>query len=114
MKRLIIAGALLIGTAVSAYADNSTYIHVGKGSWTDAELQAAADRCDQQYGPVMNGTVTSAKYKSCMLKQGWRYDHTTRDRTAREQFFTDPDYPGELCKSFTIFGVTGEECSNMW
>ncbi len=84
---LSIAGALLIGTAVGAYADNSTYIYLGKGQWTDAQLQAAASHCDQQYGAVMNGAVTSPQYKSCMLKQGWRYDHTTR-----EKLYPDPNH----------------------
>ena len=84
MKKLIAVASLLCVSA--AHADTSTYYWVGKGQWTDAQLQAAAQVCDQRFGPVMNGDVTSARYKRCMLAQGWRYQGT-----ARVHYFIDPD-----------------------
>jgi hypothetical protein len=81
MKRIIIAMAFALGAVVSAHADTSTYYWQGKGGWTDEQLQAAARLCDQRYGVVENGAITSANYKRCMLKQGWKYGSTARVRT---------------------------------
>jgi hypothetical protein len=81
MKRIMIAMAFALGAAVSAHADTSTYYWQGKGRWTDEQLQAAARLCDQRYGVVENGAITSANYKRCMLKQGWKYGNTARVRT---------------------------------
>jgi hypothetical protein len=49
-------------------------------------LQAAAQVCDARYGVVENSAVTSADYKRCMLRQGWRYQST-----ARVKIYIDPD-----------------------
>ena len=97
MKRLLIAAALVL-TSVAAHAGTSTYVWLGKGQWTDAKLQAAAHVCDQRFGVVENGAITSASYKSCMLKQGWRYQSTARG-AARENNYTDPD-TGMSCRDF--------------
>ena len=70
MKRIILAGLFALSTVAGAHADTSTYIWQGKGQWSDAQLQAAAQVCDQRYGVVENGAVTSGNYKRCMLKQG--------------------------------------------
>jgi hypothetical protein len=86
MKRIIVAMAFALGAVVSAHADTSTYYWQGKGGWTDAQLQAAASLCDQRYGVVQNGAITSANYKRCMLRQGWKYGSTARVRT-----YIDPD-----------------------
>ena len=83
MKTLLITVAMLtsaaILTSVSAQADTSTYIWLGKGQWTDENLQAAAAVCDRKYGMVQNVEVTSSRYKSCMLQQHWRYQSTARE-----------------------------------
>jgi hypothetical protein len=86
MNRLILAAALALGAIGAAHADTSTYVWQRGGAWNDAELQAAAQVCDAHYGVVMNGAITSANYKRCMLAQGWRYQST-----ARVQTFIDPD-----------------------
>src|SRR5580704_2824040 len=93
MKRVIIAIALALSSAVGAQADTSTYVWQGKGQWNDAQLQAAAQVCDQRYGVVENGAVTSANYKRCMLGQGWKYGGTAREKT-----YTDPN-TGMSCRS---------------
>jgi hypothetical protein len=86
MKGIIIAISFALGAVVSAHADTSTYHWRGKGQWTDEQLQAAARVCDQRYGIVQNGAITSANYRRCMLKQGWKYGGTARERT-----YIDPD-----------------------
>jgi hypothetical protein len=84
--RLLLAISLTLSAVVSAHADTSTYYWQGKGQWSDAQLQAAAQVCDRRYGVVMNGATTSAKYKRCMLQQGWKYGSTARQKT-----YIDPD-----------------------
>ena len=86
MKRIILAGLFALSTVAGAHADTSTYVWQGKGQWSDGELQGAAQVCDQRYGVVENGAVTSGNYKRCMLKQGWKYQSTAREKT-----FIDPD-----------------------
>jgi hypothetical protein len=81
MKRIMIATAFALGAVVSAHADTSTYYWQGKGGRADEQLQAAARLCDQRHGVVENGAITSANYKRCMLKQGWKYGNTARVRT---------------------------------
>jgi hypothetical protein len=81
MKRIILAVTLASSVASGARADTSTYVWQRKSPWNDAMLQAAAQICDQQYGVVENGAVTSAQYRRCMLKQGWRYRSTVREKT---------------------------------
>jgi hypothetical protein len=86
MKRIILAVALAMSGVAGAHADTSTYVWQRKDPWNDTQLQAAAQVCDQQYGVVQNGAITSAPYKRCMLKQGWRYQSTAREKT-----YIDPD-----------------------
>jgi hypothetical protein len=97
MKRLLVAASLVL-SSVAAHADTSTYVWLGKGQWTDAKLQSAAHECDQRYGVVENGAITSANYKSCMLKQGWRYQSTARSTVGKDTY-TDPD-TGMSCRDF--------------
>src|ERR1700733_6083265 len=73
MKRIILGIAFALSAAAGADADTSTYIWQGKGPWSDAQLQAAAQVCDQRYGAIENGEITPANYKRCMLSQNWRY-----------------------------------------
>ena len=73
MKTTVLSILFVLGAVIGARADTSTYYWQGKGPWNDAQLQAAAQVCDQHYGVVENGAVTSANYKRCMLKQGWKY-----------------------------------------
>jgi hypothetical protein len=95
MKRIIVA-VLFASTALAgAHADTSTYYWQGKGQWSDAQLQAAAQVCDQRYGVVENGAITSAPYKRCMLKQGWRYQGTARENS---RSYIDPD-SGMSCRN---------------
>ena len=95
MKRTILSILFVLGAVIGARADTSTYYWQGKGPWNDAQLQAAAQVCDQHYGVVENGAVTSANYRRCMLKQGWKYGSTARER---EQTYIDPD-TGMSCRS---------------
>jgi hypothetical protein len=86
MKRIILSIAFALSAVAAAHADTSTYFWLGKGPWSDAQLQAAAQVCDQRYGAIENGEITPASYKRCMLSQNWRYQGTARVKT-----YIDPD-----------------------
>lgn len=104
MKRVILGSLIVLGTVVSVHADTSTYYWRGKGQGTDAQLQAAGQLCDQRYGADKNGAPTSAPYKKCMVRQGWLYGHTAREKT-----WIDPD-TGDTCHD--ILGGAGSSCGN--
>jgi hypothetical protein len=108
MKRLLIGAGLVLGTVLTAHADNAIY--TSRRSAGDAELQAAGRACDQQFGAVSNGATTSAPYKRCMAGFGWRYQRTIRGRSApREHTWIDPE-TGDTCHD--ILGGLGSSCGN--
>lgn len=102
MNRIVLVTALLLGGALNAHADTSVY--TSQPPRSDADLQAAAQYCDQRFGAVQNGTVTSPRYKKCMLSRGWRYQSTTREHT-----WIDPE-TGDTCHD--ILGGLGSACGN--
>jgi len=114
MKRLVLVSVLLLGGAIAAHADTSTYTYTSKTPRSDADLQAAGDYCDQRLGQVHNGEITPPRYKQCMLSRGWRYqstarDHTPSEHTPSEQTWIDPD-TGDTCHD--ILGGIGSSCGN--
>jgi len=76
MKRAILAAALFLAGAVAAQADVDVWTPMAKHD----DLRASAYACNQQVGPNLNGVRTSAQYKRCMVRYGWRYAFTRRER----------------------------------
>ena len=87
MKRAVLAMALLLGATFAARAD----VDVWSQLTSNGDLDAAVGACNQQVGAHQNGAPTSAQYKRCMLRHGWRYVRTNRIPTWR-----DPE-TGEVC-----------------
>jgi hypothetical protein len=98
MKRLVVAAILLMSAVVAAQAD-SEYANTQKQWRGDDALQADAQYCDQRFGVVLDGAVTPAAYKKCMLGRGWRNPQT----------WIDPE-TGDTCHD--ILGGLGSSCGN--
>ena len=98
MKRIILVVGLLLAGAFGAQADIDHWTPMAKH---DA-LTTASDACEQQVGPNLNGVPTSAQFKRCMSRHGWRYAYTKRVPT-----WVDPD-TGLTCHNTGIATV----CSN--
>lgn len=100
MKRAILAAALLLAGVFGAQADVDVWSPMAR----HGDLNAATDTCDQQVGPNQNGVPTSAQYKRCMVRQGWRYE-----RTKRIQTWIDPE-TGDRCHNEGIATVCCWPC----
>ena len=87
MKRAILAAVLVLGGAFSAQADVDVWWSLARHD----DLDAATDACDAQVGQNQNGVPTSAQYKRCMVRHGWRYVRTKRIHT-----WIDPE-TGDRC-----------------
>jgi hypothetical protein len=101
MKRLVVAAILLMSAVVAAQAD-SEYANTRKQWRGDDTLQADAQYCNQRFGVVLDGAVTPAAYKKCML--GRRYRRATQPQT-----WIDPE-TGDTCHD--ILGGLGSSCGN--
>ena len=98
MKRIVLITALLLGSAISAYAD--TDIWSGRGS--DADMNSAVGTCRQQFGESPRGIPPTAETKRCMRGLGWRYVKTQHDGTWMR---------GGMSCHYILNGM-GSECSS--
>src|ERR1700759_4892790 len=90
MKSLAIAAfALLAGLAIGPAANAATYTshydHVGRGSQSDAQLQADTVTGDGIAG--FQRLKPSAAYRSCMRQRGWQYRYVTLDKETADPNF---------------------------
>lgn len=108
MKHAVIVGLVLIGSVLSAHADNDVYNPTTKYARSDAALHAASEDCAQKFGAPDNGTKRPAPYKRCMLGHGWRFSHTVREQT-----WIDPE-TGLTCRHGNFMGIPSSDCSNMY
>ena len=101
MKRFLLIAALLVSCAVSAHAD--TDIWTSNPPRSDAEMAAANNVCNEQFGPPQKYTPTSRAYKNCMARQGWKFVKTQHDDTWI-------NHRGMSCHP--ILNGMGSECSS--
>jgi hypothetical protein len=109
MRRVILAVVLLVGGVLGAQADTDVWVSARPRHDPNAAAQIDADYCTRMVGPDLNGQPTPAKFKRCMASRGWRFGHTTRERTTREHTWIDPE-TGLTCRD--ILGGFGSSCSN--
>jgi len=97
MKRVGLTALLFFGAVIAAHADNDVYNDAtGRGRGDDL-LHVDTAICDAQYGAPQNGYPTSAVYKRCMARRGWRFQETQLDPnnmvcSARVLRFEDTDW----------------------
>jgi hypothetical protein len=116
IKHAALFAALLAGGAANAatyhYTDHWADIHrpaLGAAEF-DARLQADAATCDGMVGPARG--VPTAAYRSCMLRQGWRYLSVTRVRVPDAP--SDPNFSSnaKVAPGHYIDHDNGMDCQN--
>jgi hypothetical protein len=68
----------LLGMALSAQAATLVFADTTGHDRGDAAVQQALAACDAQAG--VQRSYPSARYRRCMLGQGWRFSHLERDK----------------------------------
>ena len=81
MKRVVLPILLLLGCMPGAQADQDMWTDVSKPRRVNDTLEQDTDFCNQTVGANLNGRPTSAIFKRCMGKRGWRYAGTKREHT---------------------------------
>jgi hypothetical protein len=119
IKHVAVLAALIVTTAAHAasydYVEHYTYI--GKPALSDAQidsqLQVATVACDDAVGG-QNGAPT-ARYRSCMLQQSWKYSSLTRTRVQTIRAPGDPYFSSnaKVAPGHFIDHDNGMDCQNM-
>jgi hypothetical protein len=119
IKHVAVLAALIVGTAAHAASYDYTehYTYVGKPALSDAQIdsqaQVATVACDNAVGG-QNGAPT-ARYRSCMLQQGWKYSFLTRTRVQTIRAPADPYFSSnaKVAPGHFIDHDNGMDCQHM-
>jgi hypothetical protein len=84
LKSIAVFAALVVSTAANAasynYTENYNYIRrpLIPSAQRDSQLQADTNACNNTAGAHRG--MPSARYRSCMLQQGWKFSSLTRTK----------------------------------
>ena len=105
MKRILVAGALLLSSVLNASADTVLWANIAKHARGRSQMHADYNACSWGFGTPMDGTPVSSSFKQCMLQKGWRF--VSEDRN------WDEINGSEICHHGMFWGTPSVDCKDM-